>query len=258
MHPEIVRIGSLTLKFYGLALMVSFLIGTQLALRRARKSAVPEEIIVWLALLILMLAVLGSRTLYVFAHFYEFSASPASVFKIWEGGLTMYGGVVLATVGGIVFLRMKGQPVWKVTDMVAPSLALGEAITRVGCFMNGCCFGTPTSLPWGVVFPEDSFSAVVFPCTRIHPSQIYSSALVLLILAYLLWREGRKRFDGELFWSYVAASASARFLVDFTRYYGSGDYPDLFLSFHFNTNQLVSAILVVASVTMMLVLRRKA
>ncbi|KPJ61347.1 MAG: hypothetical protein AMJ46_01155 [Latescibacteria bacterium DG_63] len=257
MHPEIVRIGGLRLTFYGLALTVSFLLGTHLAIRRAKKSEVPEDLVVWLALVILLLAVAGSRTLYVVTHWEEFRGGFASVFKLWGGGLTMYGGVVAAIVGGIAFIRSRGYPVWSVADTIAPSLALGEGITRIGCFMNGCCFGVPTGLPWAVVFPEDSFAAAVFGMAAIHPSQLYSSALAFVVLAFLLWLDRRKRFEGQLFWSYVLTSAAARFLVDFTRYYGDGDYLGQLGFLNFNNNQLIALGLMLTSLIMMRTLRRR-
>ncbi|UCF79314.1 MAG: prolipoprotein diacylglyceryl transferase [Candidatus Eiseniibacteriota bacterium] len=257
MHPEILRIGALHLRFYGLALTLSFLVGTHLAVKRARKSQVPEDLIVWLALVVLLLAVVGSRTLYVATHWAEFRGGLGSVFMLWEGGLTMYGGTVAAIVGGIAFIKSRGYPVWRVADIVAPSLALGEAITRVGCFMNGCCFGVPTEAPWGVVFPEHSFSWAVFGATAIHPSQLYSAGLALLVFFALLWLDRRTKFDGQLFWSYILASAVARFLVDFTRYYGDGDELGGLGGLSFNNNQLIAVALVLTSLLVMHALRRR-
>ncbi len=257
MHPEIFHIGAAHLRFYGLALTVSFLIGTHLAIRRAKKTDVPEDFVVWLALVILLLAVVGSRALYVFTHWAEFSGGLAGVFMLWEGGLTMYGGVVLAVVGGIAFIRSRGYPVWGVADIVTPSLALGEAITRIGCFMNGCCFGVPTDLPWGVVFPEDSFAAAVFGRAAVHPSQLYSVGLALLVLGLVFWLDRRRRFEGQLFWSYILASATARFLVDFTRYYGDGDHIGNLGPLSFNNNQLIAVGLGLISLLILHALRRR-
>jgi phosphatidylglycerol:prolipoprotein diacylglycerol transferase len=258
MHPEILRIGVLHLKFYGLALTLSFLLGTHLAMRRARRVHVPEDLIVWLALIILLLAVAGSRALYVLTHLSEFRGDFAGVFMIWAGGLSMYGGVLIAILGGLAFIKSQGYPVWKVADVVAPSIALGEAITRIGCFMNGCCFGTPTSLPWGVVFPDDSFSAAVFGGLSIHPSQLYSSGLAFMVFVFLLWFEKRKKFEGQLFWTCVLVLAVARALVDFTRYYGDGDYIGRLGYLRFNNNQLIAVGLIVSSVIMMRILRPRA
>jgi len=257
MHPEIARLGVLHFKFYGLALSVSFVVGTYLAMSRAKKARISEDLIVWVALVVLFLAVAGSRALYVLTHLDEFRGDSVGIFMIWTGGLSMYGGLLAAIVGGIAFIKLRGDPVWRVTDVVAPSIALGEAITRIGCFMNGCCFGTPTRLPWGVVFPPDSFSATVFRDIPIHPSQIYSSILALLIFLFLLWFDRRKRFEGQLFWMCLLLLAAARGLVDFTRYYGRSDCIGQAGGLTFTDNQLIVAGIIVLSIVMMRILRRK-
>ena len=259
MHPEILHVGPLRLTFYGLALTLSFLFGTHFAMRRAKRVHVPEDLVVRLALVILFFAVAGSRALYVLTHLSEFRGHFAGVFMLWAGGLSMYGGVIAATVGGLAFVRWQGYPVWKVADVMAPFIALGEAITRLGCFLNGCCFGTPTNLPWGVVFPENSFATYAFGAMpRIHPSQLYSSGLAFIIFIYLLWYDKRKKFQGQLFWTCILFLAVARALVDFTRYYGDGDYMGHLGDLSFNNNQLIAAGLIVASIVMMRILRARA
>jgi phosphatidylglycerol:prolipoprotein diacylglycerol transferase len=257
MHPEITSLGPLHLKFYGLALTTSFLVGTFLSMSRARKAGVSEDLVVWLSLVVLALAVLGSRTLYVFTHLGEFEDGALGFFKLWEGGLSMYGGVLAAVAGGIAFLRARGQRVWLICDIVAPAVALGEAITRFGCFMNGCCFGAPTNVAWAVRFPEDSFSALVFPGCAVHPSQLYSLAAALAVFLVLLRLERRIRFEGGLFWSCILLLSCARFLIDFTRYYGGSDYLGRLDGLVFNNNQLIAAVLVLVSVVAMGILKRR-
>ncbi|MBN1505032.1 MAG: prolipoprotein diacylglyceryl transferase [Candidatus Eisenbacteria bacterium] len=255
MHPEITSFGPFHLKFYGLALTTAFLLGTYISLRRAKRVGVSEDLIVWLSLVVLALAVLGSRFLYVFTHLEEFPDLPAGFFKIWEGGLTMYGGVLVAVAGGIAFLIARGERVWLVCDVVAPALALGEAVTRLGCFMNGCCFGLPTDLPWAVTFPEDSFSAAVFPGDALHPSQLYTFGAALIVF-FVVLRLGRSfKYEGGLFWLCILLLSCARFLIDFTRYYGASDYLGRLDGLNFNNNQLITAGLALVSVAAMVALR---
>ncbi len=257
MHPEITSLGPFHLKFYGLALTASFLVGTYLSMRRARRVGVSEDLIVWLSLVVLALAVAGSRALYVLTHLEEFGNGPLDFFKLWEGGLSMYGGVVAAVAGGIAYLRARGQRVWLVCDVVAPAVALGEAITRLGCFMNGCCFGAPTSLPWAVRFPDDSFSALEFPEGALHPSQLYSFAAGLVVFLIVL-RVGRRiKYEGGQFWLCVLLLSCARFLIDFTRFYGGSDYLGRLDGLSFNNNQLIAALLAVVSAIAMGVLKTR-
>lgn len=169
----------------------------------------------------------------------------------------MYGGVLAAIVGGIAFIRSQGLSVWLVCDIVAPAMALGEGITRLGCFLNGCCFGTPTALPWAVTFPRDSFSALVFPGCPLHPSQLYSAGAAFAIFFVLLRLGRRIRFEGQLFWSCILLLSCARFAIDFTRYYEGTDYLGRLDGLNFNSNQLVAAGLVLASIIAMTILRKR-
>src|SRR5262249_54961188 len=139
--------------------------------------------------------------------------------RLWEGGLILYGGYVAAIGGGILYVRSKKLPVWRVGDAVAPSMALGVAIGRIGCFLNGCCYGLPTHLPLGVRFPAENLASFRFPGQDLHPSQLYLSGSSFGLFILLLALDRKRRFDGWLFWSYIALDALLRFLIDFTRYY---------------------------------------
>jgi len=102
---------------------------------------------------------------------------------------------------------------------VAPAIALGVCLTRIGCFLNGCCFGKPCELPWCVVFPPDTAAGYYFPATHIHPTQLYASLYGFLIFVLLLFVERWKTFDGFLFWLFIAVYSACRFAFDFVRFY---------------------------------------
>src|SRR5262245_52582335 len=139
MHPILYHSDSLTVRSYGLMLVLSFIIGMLRAHTRAQKAGVDPHQISHLFLLVLFAAVAGSRLLYVGENFSYYAANPWRVLRIWEGGLSMYGGVLLAIVVSFFYVRSVGEPFAKVADICAPSLALGEGLTRIGCFLNGCC-----------------------------------------------------------------------------------------------------------------------
>ena len=139
---------------------VAFLFGTWLALRESRRLHLDEDRVVTVVLVALVAGVLGARMLYVLEHVSEFRREWGSVLALWQGGLTLYGGLVAGVFGGLLAARRLGLPVWVTADALAPSLAFGGAIGRVGCFLNGCCYGRPTRLPWGVSFPPSSFAGL--------------------------------------------------------------------------------------------------
>jgi len=218
-HPEVIHLGFLHVRSYGLALATAFLIGTWLGMREARRLGLDEDKLVNVILIVLVASVLGARALYVMEHVQEFRREWGSVLALWQGGLTLYGGIVAGTAAGLLAARRFGLPMWRVADALTPSIALGTGIGRLGCFLNGCCYGRPTSLPWGVVFPPDSYAGLEFGNAAVHPSQLYLAALGfgLFLLTWALRR--RVGTPGSLFWWFIVLFALLRIPVDFTRAY---------------------------------------
>lgn len=258
MHPTIVKFGSFAIHSYGLLLAIAFLAAIQLFLVRGRARGLPEDRLSTLSLWLLVLAIVGGRLLFVATHWDEYKGDPLAIFRLWEGGLILYGGYALAIAGGILYVRRAGLSVWRVGDAAAPSMALGIGIGRLGCFLNGCCFGLPTTLPWGIHFPPESYSSAVFPAEALHPSQLYMSAAGLLLFFVLLGLDRKRRFDGWLFWSYIALDGGLRFLIDFTRYYDETSLLGRVGGLSFNMNQLLSAGLILISLVMLRLLGERA
>lgn len=219
MHPEIFQLGFVHVRSYGLMLAIAFLVGTWIAVKEARRLGLDEDKIVSMILVVLVSSVLGARALYVVEHIQEFRREWGTVLALWQGGLTLYGGVVAGTLGGLVAAKRMGLPIWTAADALAPSFALGTAFGRIGCFLNGCCFGRPTMLPWGVVFPPESFAGLEFGPAAVHPSQLYFSiaGVVLFGIAWALRR--RLTVPGTLFWTVIVLFALVRIPLDFTRAY---------------------------------------
>jgi phosphatidylglycerol:prolipoprotein diacylglycerol transferase len=203
-------------------------------------------------------AILGARALYVLEHVDEFRREWTSVLALWQGGLTLYGGIVLGTVVGLIAARRMGLPMWEVADALTPSLALGTAIGRVGCFLNGCCYGRPTSLPWGVTFPPDSFAGLEFGNARVHPSQLYFALAGLGLFALTTALRRRLRVPGTLFWTFVMLFALIRIPLDFTRAYEPGALLAGAGGVEFTESQLTSLALALFGALMILRLRREA
>jgi phosphatidylglycerol:prolipoprotein diacylglycerol transferase len=162
--------------------------------------------------------ILGGRALYAIMYWErDFAGHPWSdVVAVWQGGLVYYGGLILATLVGIWRIRVMDLPLWSVADCLAPGIALGHAFGRIGCLMNGCCYGQPTTLAWGIQFP---MAHSTYP-SALHPTQIYESLLNLVFFAVLMWAFRRRRFSGQIFAIYLMGYAVLRSFTELFR----GDY----------------------------------
>ncbi len=258
MHPEILRWGVLHITSYGLMLATAFLAGTWLSLREARRRALDEDQVVTVILVALVGAVVGARALYVLEHVRDFRGSYLSVLALWQGGLTLYGGIVAGTAAGLWCARRVGLPMWVTADAVTPAVALGTVFGRVGCFLNGCCYGHPTRLPWGVVFPPDSFASLEFGDVPVHPSQLYFALDGLALFLVTWWLRKRMRTPGALFWTFVALFSLLRIPLDMTRAYEPGAVLAEVGGVPVTESQLTSAALALFSLLMILRLRRGA
>ncbi len=230
----------------------AFLAGLWTASRRAPRTGISAETLLDLGPWLILGGVLGARLFFVitfwnteFAH-----ESFTHLFAVWQGGLVYYGGLIGASLGTLIYMLRKQLPVWKLADVVAPSIALGSMFGRIGCFLNGCCFGRACTLPWAVHFPpgNDSYPQAV------HPTQIYDALLNLTLYGFLAWVYRRKRFDGQVFGLYLVGYAVFRFIVEMFR----GDYPpnQLFLGGWATPAQLVSMGMLVTGAVLLLVLGR--
>ena len=258
MHPEIAHWGFLHIRSYGLLLAVAFLVGTWLGLREARRLSLDEDKLVNVILIVMVASVLGARALYVMEHVAEFRREWGSALALWQGGLTLYGGIVAGTAAGLMAARRFGMPMWTVADALTPSLAIGAAIGRVGCYFNGCCYGRPTRLPWGVVFPPDSYAGLEFGNAPVHPSQLYFAITGFALFA-LTWGL-RRRFTvpGTLFWLFIVLFALVRIPLDMTRAYEPEAMVLRLAGLAITESQLTSLALALFGVLMMLRIRRVA
>jgi phosphatidylglycerol:prolipoprotein diacylglycerol transferase len=222
--PELFSFGPFHLRTFGLTLALSFLVGTWLSLREARRRGIDETKLVNLVLVILVASIVGARGFYVATHPAETAGDPLAFFRLWEGGLTLIGGFVAGTIAGFAYMAKAGLPMGATADTVTPAVALGVGITRIGCFLNGCCFGVPCDLPWGVHFPPGSPPEAIYPGQALHPSQLYNAFAFFALFALLLWLRPRLKGDGQLWWLFVILFALVRFPVDATRHYEASAY----------------------------------
>lgn len=226
--------GNFTIYWYGVFVAVGFLAGLWTASRRALRSGISGERIVDLGPWLILGTLVGARLLYVVSYWEkDFAGRPIwEIFMIRHGGLVFYGGLIGASLAYIFYARAKGLPLWKVADILAPSIALGYFFGRFGCLMNGCCYGRACELPWAIHYP-------IGHETRgegVHPTQVYDSLLNLALYAGLVWVYRRKKFDGQVFAAYLIGYAMLRAFVESFR----GDYSTYYLRDRLTPAQLVS------------------
>jgi phosphatidylglycerol:prolipoprotein diacylglycerol transferase len=216
MHPRLIQIGEFYLPTYGVLLAVAYLVGLWLLRRKAIEAGLPEQKVLDLSLYVLAAAILGAKALLVIVDWRRYLADPSALVEVLRSGGVFYGGLIAATAVGIWYLRRNRLPAWQVTDMAAPSIALGEAIGRWGCFMAGCCWGKPWNGPLAVTFTDPfAHEAVGTPLgVPLHPTQIYLSANALLIFLVLQWAYSRKTFHGEVFWLYILLHSVSRGILE--------------------------------------------
>src|SRR6266852_615503 len=253
MYPRLFELGPITVYTYGVLLAAAYLFGLQLARVRARARGLDANRILDLGIYIIISALIGAKLLLLVTDFRTFSANPRELLTLARSGGVFYGGLILAVVVALVYIRRIGLPLWTTCDVFAPGIALGHIIGRFGCLFAGCCYGKPTSMPWGITF-TDPFAAanVGTPLDRpLHPTQLYEASAETLILIILLATESRgRRFAGRTFWLYMLLYAISRFIVEIFRGDPRGNVGI------FSTSQFISVLLAPLAIAMLVYLSR--
>ena len=207
MHPVLCQIGPLHIFSYGLMLAVAVVVCSLLLVREAPHRGLSPDILMDLVFWAILFGIIGARVFFIFLNLEIFVADPLEIVKLQHGGLAFQGGLIGGFLAGWIFMRLKKMAVLPTLDLIAPFIALGHSIGRIGCFLNGCCYGRPVS--WGIYFPVHH--------ERLHPTQLYESFGLLLLFFFLKWYEKRKHADGEIFFSYLVLAAALRFVNEFLR-----------------------------------------
>jgi phosphatidylglycerol:prolipoprotein diacylglycerol transferase len=254
MYPRLLELGPLTVYSYGVLLAAAYLLALYFAVRRARAFGLDGDRVLDLGIYIIISALVGAKLLLLIVDFDYFRRQPAELWTLARSGGVFYGGLVLAFLVGLWYVRKHRLPVWPTADAIAPGIALGHVVGRFGCLLAGCCYGTPTSLPWGVTF-TDAFAAsnVGTPLhVALHPTQMYEAGTEFAILAFLLLTERFWRHRaGWTFWVYILLYGISRFLVEMFR----GDPRGMTMGF--STSQVISMVLVPLSLLMLFLLARR-
>jgi phosphatidylglycerol:prolipoprotein diacylglycerol transferase len=214
-NPNIVQVGPFQIRWYAVMYIISFIIGYFLLkkLYREREVKIDRADFENLFFYIMLGVIIGGRLGYViFYNLKECIHHPLEIFAVWHGGMSFHGGMICTILFGYFFCRKYHYKFYKLADPAVVVAPIGLALGRFGNFINGELYGSPTNLPWSMIFPSDD-SAIPR-----HPSQLYELFLEGILLFFILWRLSRKkRRDGAIFWSFILLYGIFRFLVEFVR-----------------------------------------
>lgn len=206
MFPIICQIGPLPVYSYGFMLALGVLLCVFLLSKEIKNTEITMDIILDLVFWVVLCGILGARIFYILLNSSYFFAHPLEMIMIHKGGLAWQGSLIGGVISGVVFIRVRHLPLLKMLDLTAPYIALGQSVGRIGCFLNGCCYGKEVS--WGIYFPVHG--------AHLHPTQLYSSGGLLLIF-FILKAYRKQSPAGGVFVLYLILASVLRFFVEFFR-----------------------------------------
>lgn len=209
MNPIAIDLGFVTIRWYGIMVALTFALGVLISRALAKNYGLDLDKFDWLPLILAPVWIIGARASYVIANYSYYRNNPWEIIRVDYGGLGSQGALILTFLAGLAYAQITKMSFWTLADTFGPVLALGHVLVRIGNFANGELYGSPTSLPWGVIFP-----GTLEPR---HPSMLYEgfAAAILFVLAFR-WARSRK-YPGEVFVKGVLGISVIRFFVDFTR-----------------------------------------
>jgi phosphatidylglycerol:prolipoprotein diacylglycerol transferase len=248
--------GPITVYTYGVLLAAAYLLGLKLAMVRAKKRGLDANRVLDLGIYIIISALIGAKLLLLITDFRAFTANPRELLTLARSGGVFYGGLILAVVVALLYIRKAGLPLWTTTDVFAPGIALGHVVGRFGCLFAGCCYGKPLSQShwWTVTFTDPFAAANVGTPLNVplYPTQLFEAGAELLILIVLLTTEKKGRgFPGRTFWLYMLLYAISRFIIEFFRGDERGTVG------MFSTSQFISILLAPLAIAMLVYLSRQ-
>jgi len=207
MHPVLFTIGSITIYSYGVMLAVAVLVCTYFLSVDAKRYHISQETAYDLVFWCLLWGIIGARIFYVFIEWSYFSINLLEIPMLQKGGLAWQGGFLGGVLAGVWFARRRKLSLRPLLDLVAPYIALGQSIGRIGCFLNGCCYGKP--IAWGIYFPTHH--------ARLYPTQLFEFVALFIIFLILKKAQGKPHQAGFIFVYYLWLAAIERFIVEFYR-----------------------------------------
>lgn len=238
--PILFHFGPLAIRWYGIMIAMGIAVGGYVALREAGLKGISADEAMNLATVAVPVGLVFSRLFHVVDNLDYYAANPIQILFIQQGGLAIWGAILGGALAGVVYCRVRRLPVGKVADAAAPGIILGQAIGRIGCFINGDHQGFPTNLPWGTMYTDPNTLVPDFGVPR-HPTQVYEMLYDLALFGFLWWLRKRTSINGTLFLAYLAIYSFGRFWISFLRL-------DVDVLFGLKEAQLVSVVAFLISV----------
>ena len=258
MHPVLFDLpiaSGLKVHSYGLMVALGFLAAMAWIRYQAPRAHLPSAKMLDLAFIMLLVSLVGSRIAYLFVEWRHFSSDPIDAFRVWEGGLVFYGGLIACIPAAYYYTRRHGFPFFKIADLFMPAVALGHAFGRIGCFLAGCCYGKqcPVGAWYATVFPADA-GGLAPVGIALYPTQLTEAAAEFLLFLLLAWKSRKKGFDGQILLLYLMAYAILRFGIEFLR----GDRErGLYFNQAISFSQILSIVLFASALSVLIYRRRR-
>jgi len=207
MHPIICTLGPFSIYSYGLMLAIAFLVASSLVSLEAKRRGVNPDIIFNFSFIVFVSGVIGARIFYIAQNISYYRENPIDIIMLQQGGLSWFGGLGTGVLLGIIYLKKKRLSVYKIFDLIAPFVALAQALGRIGCLLNGCCFGKVSM--YGIYFEKHNSILI--------PTQLYSSLILTFIFIILRLSQEKPHKAGEIFFLYLLLYSIKRFFIEVWR-----------------------------------------
>lgn len=246
MHPIFVEFGQLSIRWYGVMAALGFLAAVFIVSYNRKIAGMNRDQATTLVFIGVFAGIIGARIAYVIQFWDSYRGNLMGIFRIDRGGLVFYGGFFLAMLCIILYCRKNKLDMWRVLDIVAPALTLGHMFGRIGCFLNGCCFGKPTACALGIIYPEGSLPYHMYGPASLHPVQLYEAAANLLLFGVMFYL-ARNTKRGIATASYLIFYGIIRFADEFFR----GDHTDA-IAVYFTRAQAIGLFLIPAGIILLI------
>ncbi|MEW6442300.1 MAG: prolipoprotein diacylglyceryl transferase [bacterium] len=256
MRPILFSIGPLEISSYPVMISLGACLAIWLTVRELDRLSLARGPYLTICLIAFAGGLIGARIMNCIVFYDLYRDQPWwKLIAVWEGGLAMYGGLFLGLTAAYGYMRLKGLSFWQVTDVLFPPWVVLLIVGRIGCFLNGCCYGEPTSAPWG--FYSRSAAKVSGYYVTTHPTQLYSAGAALVIFG-ILWRARLKpHFQGRTALLFLLLYPAARFVIEYYRADPRGMWR-FFGAFTLSESQILSIPLFIAALAAWRVLSRHA